>query len=566
MPPGLLEPRLYRAAFAPALLALIVLAFSLQDKASPLATELAPPSFNTQRAVTTADQLVRNNGARESGSIQDNRTAELVAARLTAAGFKAAEYRFDARTLNGNRKLTNVVGVRPGPSDRRLLIVASRDGAQGELVRAGAYETGVLLELARVIQGRAFDHTLVLASVTGGVDGGLGAAELARTARRPIDGVLVIRNIAAPRDGAPVLTVYDSRLEPDPVFERTVERLTALDIPGGVENRSIPAQMVRQGFPLGLGEQAMFPGNGLAVASVSPGGEPLAPSVDAPFDAVGAIGQIALRTLTTFDGDFRPTPPQAKPLAVGGKLIPQWALMLFIGTLFIPLIVAAIDGWARARRWNESAARGLLAPPMALAWLLLLGLLLRGVALTGLIVAPKLPANPLAIDATTETIVGIIVATLAMLGVAVAGAAARQGTPKGGEAGFGLWIAAAGVAVFAVNPIAAAFVLILLHMLLLLLLTGGASRGKVLAMATVGALPLIGAALYYPVVLGLAPFQSVGYAVMLEAGGFVGWLTLGAGCLFVATVATALLHLLWTAPRQRRSGGLSSPISPIRTL
>lgn len=564
VPPGLLEPRLYRAAFAPALLALIVLAFSLQDEASPIATELAPPSFNAQRAVTTADQLVRNYGARESGSIQDNRTAELVSARLTAAGFAAATYNFDSRTLNGSRTLTNVVGVRPGPSDRRLMIVVSRDGAEGELERAGAYETGVLLELARVIQGRAFEHTLVLASVTGGVDGGLGAAELAKSARRPVDGVLVIRNIAAVRKGAAVLTVYDSRLEPDPVFERSVERLTAVDIPGGAENRSIPAQLVRQAFPLGLGEQATYPGHGLPVAAVSPGGEPLAPSVDAPFDSIESIGQVALRTLTTFDGDFQPAAPQAKPLAVGGKLIPQWALILFIGTLFIPLVIAAIDGWARARRWNESAARGVLAPPMAFIWLLLLGLILRGLALTGLFAAPALPANPLAIDAGSATIVGVVVGMIAALGIAVAAAAARQGTPKGGEAGFGLWIAAAALAVFVVNPIAGGFVLILLHMLLLLLLTGGGSRGKVLAMVAVGILPLIAATLYYPVVLGLAPLESIGYAVMLEAGGFVGWLSLAAGCLFMAAVGTSLLHLLWTAPRQGKSNGLAPPISPLR--
>lgn len=289
----------------------------------------------------------------------------------------------------------------------------------------------------------------------------------------------------------------------------------------------------------------------------------MAAAQEAPLDAVTAIGQVALRTMTTFDGDFQPSAPQAKPLAVGGKLIPQWALMLFFGTLFIPLVIAAVDGWARARRWNQSAARGLLAPLLAFVWLLLLGLLLRGVAFTGLIVAPKLPANPLAIDATTEMIVGVIFAGLAIVGVAVAAAAARQGTPKGGEAGFALWLSAAGVAVFAVNPIAGAFVLILLHMLLLLLLTGSASRKKTLAMTAVGVLPLLAAAVYYPVVLGLAPLESIGYAVMLGSGGFVGWLALGAGCLLIAATATALLHLLWTAPRQVSSGTGAPPISPI---
>lgn len=565
MPPGLLEPRLYRAAFIPALLALIVLAFSLQDQASPIASELAPPSFNAQRAITTADQLVENDGARESGSIQDNRTAELVAARLTAAGFKANSFEFDATTLNGSRKLTNVVGVRPGPSDRRLLIVASRDGSEGKLERAGAYETGVLIELARVLQGRTFDHTLVLASVTGGVDGGLGADELAKSARRPIDGVLVIRNIAAAPTGAPVLTVYDDRLEPDPVFERTVERLAANDLSGGTDERSVPAQLVRLAFPLGLGEQATYPGHGLAVASVSPGGEPLEPTADAPFDSVSAIGQIALRTLTTFDGDFQPATPQAKPLAVGGKLIPQWALTLFFGTLMIPIVVAAIDGWARARRWRQSSVRGLLAPGLAFLWLALIGLLLRGIGFTGLIDAPNLPANPLAVDSTGAIVVGFVAAALAFLGATVAAAAARQGTAKGGDAGFAVWLAAAGVVVFAVNPIACGFILLLIHLLTLLLLTGGASRGKVLLLTTLGMLPLLAAAVYYPVALGIPAIKSVGYAVLLEMGGFVGWLSLAAGCLFVAAALSSVLHLLWTAPRGPARDGSAVPLSPLNT-
>ncbi|MGB1582304.1 MAG: hypothetical protein ACPHCI_00785 [Solirubrobacterales bacterium] len=564
MPPGLLEPRLYRAAFAPALLAIVVLAFSLQDQARSIASELPPPSFNAQRAITIADQIVENDGSRESGSLQDDRTADLVQARLSTFGFGAARYRFDATTLNGKRTLTNVVGVRPGPSDRRLLILASRDGFDGKLERAGAYETGVLLELARVLQGRAFDHTLVLASTTGGVDGGLGAAELAKSLRRPVDGILVLRNVAAPREGAPVLTVFDSRLEPDPVFERTIEVLTAADIQGGSENRSIAAQLVRLAFPLGLGEQATFPSNGLTAAAVSPGGEPLAPPVDAPFDPVNSIGQIALRTLTTFDGSFQPTAPQAKPLAVGGKSIPQWALTLLIGTLLIPLLVAAIDGWARARRWRQSAVRGLLAPPIAFVWLLLLGLLLRGIALTGLIDAPSLPPNPLAFSATAPIVIGLVAAALALLGVVVAAASARQGTPKGGESGFALWLAAAAVVVFVINPIAAAFLVLPFHLLTLLLLTGGSSRRKVVAMTAAGMVPIAAAATYYPVVLGIPVFETVGYAVLLEAGGFVGVLALVGGCLAVAAALSAFLHLLWTAPRPGAATGLAAPFSPFR--
>lgn len=564
MPSGLLEPRLYRAAFAPALLALIVLAFSLQDPPRAMSPELAPPTFNAQRAVTTAGQLVKNYGARESGSSEDNSTAELVQARLSAFGFGAASFKFNATTLNGERKLTNVVGVRPGPSDRRLLIVASRDGSSGSLRDANALETGVLLELARVLEGRAFQHTLVLASVTGGVDGGLGAEQFAKTLRRPVDGILVLRNVGGKPKGDPVLAEYNSREQSDPRFERTVERIATTELRRPVERRSVPAQLVRMAFPMALGQQATFPENGLTVAAISPGGEPLVPPIAKPNRQIAAVGQTALRTLTTLDDGFSPAAPEPTPLRVGGKLIPQWALILFIGSLFFPLIVAAIDAWARARRWHQVSTRGIAAPPVAFVWLLLIGLLMRAIGLTGVIDAPALPPEPAALSGALPIVVGITALTLSVLGVLVAGAAARQATARGGEAGFALWLAFAGVAVFLGNPIAAGAWLLLLHLLVLLLLAGGGSkRSQVWVFALIGFVPIALAAIYYPVVFGLSVLGTLRFSVLLETGGFVGILALAGGCAIVAAVGTSLLHLHWMAPRARKRSDFAPSPSPL---
>ncbi|MFY9488964.1 MAG: hypothetical protein WAP35_09770, partial [Solirubrobacterales bacterium] len=259
MPLGLLEPRLYRAAFAPALLALIVLAFSLEEPKRAISLELAPPTFSAQRAIASAQQFVDDYGARESGSAVDNDLAALVARRFNEAGFTPASYRFDATTLNGKRELVNVVGVRAGPSDRRLVILASRDGAPGHLDRAGAVETGIMLELARVLQGRTFDHTIVLASVSGGVDGGLGAAELAAKLRRPVDAVIVLRNVAAEPKEPAVVTQYSSRVRADQRFERTLKLLALRELGRRPEEHSTVSQLVRIGYPLALGEQATFP-------------------------------------------------------------------------------------------------------------------------------------------------------------------------------------------------------------------------------------------------------------------------------------------------------------------
>jgi hypothetical protein len=540
-----------------------VVAFSLKDPPRALTPELAPPTFSAERVLATAKQLTNVYGVRESGGKQDAAVAALVRARLSENGFVTSAYDFQARTLRGSKTLTNVVGVRAGPSDRRLVVVASRDGSRGALAGTDAVETGMLLEFARVLQGRTFGHTLVLASVSGGVDGGLGAAELASGLRRPVDAVIVLRNVAAGPRGAEVLSRYDSRLSPDARLLRTVERLASIEFGTRGGGFSTAGQLVRMGFPLALGEQAMFPERGLAAVAVSPGGEALVRSRSVTAPTVAATGRTALRALTTFDDGFRPADPEPVELQVGGKLIAGWALILLIGALLFPLVVVSVDGWARARRRQESASRGLVAAPLALAWLVLLALVLRGLAAAGAINAPPLPAEPHALSGTAPVAVGLLILVLAPAGLLVTAAAARQLTAKGGASGFALWLAFAGVAMFAINPIAALFWTPLLHLLVLLLLAGThPRRAQVWLTALVGLLPLLAVAVYYPVVLGMGPLDSLRFAVLLQAGGFAGPLATVGGCLIVAAVFVALMQLHWTAPtaadKRRRNRGFGA--------
>lgn len=515
--------------------------------------ELSPPGFSAVRAKTVADQLVKSYGARESGSTQDNQVAALVEARLEGFGFTASALKFSATTLSGRKELTGVVGMRPGPSDRRLLVVASRDGSEGELRRAGALETGVLLELARVLEGRSFEHSIVLASVSGGVDGGVGAERLIRQLRGPFDGVLVVRNISDRLAKAPVLVASNTRSVADESYVRTVRRIAGLEFArsGEDQRRSVPAQLVRLGFPLALGEQASLPGLGVSGVSLSPGGEPLHAAGKVSAGTVTDVGQIALRTLTTLDTGPAPAAPKTAPIRVGGLLIPQWAFVLLIGTLYFPLLVGCVDAWARARRWRQPAQRGLLAPAIALGWLLVIGFLLRGLGLTGMIDAPALAPDPSAVKGVGATLIGLLALLLGLLGVMVGAAAARQATPKGGEAGFALWVVFTGVAVFVLNPVAAGFLLLLMHLVVLMLLTSGAPRRRQVAGLTlVGLLPIALAALYFPVVFGIAAPDVLRYAVLLVAGGFTSPLALAIGCAVVAAAGTALIHLWWSAPRE----------------
>ncbi|MDQ3849439.1 MAG: hypothetical protein M3296_02325, partial [Actinomycetota bacterium] len=54
----MLDPRIYRAAILPVLFALVLVAFSLQDRPRPVRTTLAPDAFDGERAYGRAQGLL----------------------------------------------------------------------------------------------------------------------------------------------------------------------------------------------------------------------------------------------------------------------------------------------------------------------------------------------------------------------------------------------------------------------------------------------------------------------------------------------------------------------------
>ena len=76
--------------------------------------------------------------------------------------------------------LTTVVATRPGQSERRIVLLAHRDGPG----LANLSGTAALLELARVLKSRELRKTLVLVSTSGSTTGFAGARAWAQR-RRP---------------------------------------------------------------------------------------------------------------------------------------------------------------------------------------------------------------------------------------------------------------------------------------------------------------------------------------------------------------------------------------------
>src|SRR3954454_12946524 len=83
-----IEPRLYRAAFLPALLALIVAAFSLEDRPAPLPQALAADIlFQGRTATANASRLAAEFPDRRPGSTGDRAVGLQVGRSFAASGF-----------------------------------------------------------------------------------------------------------------------------------------------------------------------------------------------------------------------------------------------------------------------------------------------------------------------------------------------------------------------------------------------------------------------------------------------------------------------------------------------
>ena len=129
---AVIEPRIYRAAFVPALLAVVLTMFSFQSRPRPLPQGLAADVlFDGNQAAELAARIAAEAPDRRAGSRGDLATAQLVADTFATRGFAAAAARARSmqRFTHAGHELVNVVGRRAGSSRRQIVIVAARDAA-----------------------------------------------------------------------------------------------------------------------------------------------------------------------------------------------------------------------------------------------------------------------------------------------------------------------------------------------------------------------------------------------------------------------------------------------------
>jgi hypothetical protein len=547
----MINPRLYRAALAPIVVAVILAAFSLQDLPLPLVTNAAPDAFQAAATTSTLNRLAARYPLRRPGSAADDAMAREIASDLRASDYRVRTLRTSTQTADGERTVSTVMGTRLGGPGAQIVVVADR-AALGRGAVAQLSGTAVMLELARVLSSGTVHRTLTFVSTSG--DGG-GAAAAAAKLQRPVDAVLVLGDLASSRTHQPHVVAWsDSGGVAPLVLQRTLA--LSLGQQTGLINEmpSTATQLARFAFPFSLGDQGVFGAAGLASVQLTVSGE-RPPPPDAPISVkrMTAAGRAALRTMTALDQRPGIGAAPAPELVTARKSVPPWAIRILVAALILAPLVCAVDGFARLRRRGASVAGGLMwIARVAIPFFAALALI-RVFGLVGLLSAtPRIAVAPGAIPIDGTARIAMIAAAL---GFALAWFGVRELAlgPKAGEAfssagGAGallLVLCAIAFVVWLVNPYAALLLVPALHLWLPIYAPGVAMRrAAALALFVAGLLPFVLVALIDAASLRLGVDDLAWLWLLLVAAGHlavVTWLlwSLLAACV-VGTCVLAL--------------------------
>jgi len=571
------DVRVYRAAFAPAVVALFVAAFSLADRPAAVTTPFAPAGFTGTRAFDSLRDLGEAFPERPAGSDAERALADRVAEAFRANGLRVSRATDSARTVDGPAELETVVGVRPGLSSRRIVVMAHRD-ARGSPALAELSGTAALLELARVFKVRDLSSTLVLVSTSGGSTGGAGAQAFAeRAAGDPIDAAIVLGDIASRRIHKPWIVPWSNDRDAAPMgLRRTLESAVRREV--GVQaggSRAI-GQWARRALPLTLSEQGEAARGGLPAVLLQASGErgpgPRAAVSEVRLDAFGRAAMravIALDARVSRNEDGGPFADEGGGIITVRRLLPDWAIRGLVGTLLLPPLLAAIDAFFGARRrrlpmgrWIGWVAAAVLPFLLAWAWIRLTGL-------TGALAAPRGPVPPDALPLRGWRIAALvsapIVLALGWLGPRRA-LVSRLRLPAtvsagGAAAALGLTINALAAIVWIFNPLAAALLVPAAHGWLFATAPGTTMSSRVrVALVLLGfALPLL-MTVHYGLALDLGPLDLAWLAFLITAGGHVSPLA----ALVLSVLAGCLCGVVAVVRTRRRVVREDEP-EPIRT-
>ena len=546
----MLDSRIYRKSLMVVLIAVIVLAFSLDNQATPLTATLVPDAFNGGTAYATMQSLAKQYPDRPPGSQADSNVADYVAGSLHRDGLAVQRSSFEAPTVNGQRTIETVTGTLAGTMPGAIVIVAHRDsvhaGSPAEL--SG---TAVLLELAQLLSAQTQPRSVVLASTSAQI-GAAGAAQLARSLPGPVDAVIVLGDMAGLEVRSPVVVPWsDSTLVAPTLLRNTVASALSQQTGLAADDEGLGGQFMHLAFPLAVSEQRPFAASGEPAVLVSTSGARVPAAAErTSASQISAFGRTVLQSVSALEAGPSAPGPSAY-LRWQGKLIPAWAVRVLVLALIVPVLVATVDGLARARRRGHRVARWVLwvlsgALPFVLAVLAIMGLQLVGAI-------GAAPPGPVGGDALTLTggavaiLIGLVCLIVAgfvvrwrigrhLWAAAPAPAASpengrsrgrRRSPPEdlaspGAAAAFLLVMCGVTLVLWLENPFAAALVVPALHLWMWIVAPETRLRAPwVVLLFLAGLVPGALAAVYYAAALGLGPVSAAWNAVLMLAGGSV---------------------------------------------
>jgi hypothetical protein len=524
--------------------------FSLESRPPAVPQALAADVlFDGRIALSGTQRLVQQYPDRRPGSNGDQLSAGRVADNLRAQHFTVTVDRY----RDEDKDLVNVVGRRIGESTRQLVVVAARDADRVPDAAGSAADTASLIEIARTLEGRVTQKTLVLASVDGSTMGSSGARRLAAdlASAGPVEAVVVLSDTGVARaDGTLLIPWSQSTVRTGMRLQRTVGESLLQELPRGGAGRGSGtfAQFARLAFPLGIGDQAPFLDQGFDALRLSGSGELPPKGQPAPnADRLGSIGRATLRTVFAYDAGGRVNETPSSFLLFAQQMLPRWSVALLVLALLLPLFAAAVDSFARVRRrrepvlpWLRWIAAGVV--PFLVALAVAEFLVLVGQAPD----APPVPLPPSAhpLDGSAALTLGIctlfFVLAWLFLRPLLAGHPGPPDSPGAGGA-LALVLAVASIAVWIVNPFAALALLPAFHLWLLVTASPvPPSRPAGLALISLGLLVpfLIGLAVLYR--LSLGPLSGLWYGFLLVTGHHVGLYSTVLGAVLLTCFAAAV--------------------------
>lgn len=572
------DGRIYRAAFVPLLLVLVIAGFSLASRPGPLRSTLAPDAFNGARAFAGLQMLAKRFPDRRPGSAGDDALAGYIdqtlnrlggppgvggPPNLAGGGFQVTTHRLRAQTIDGPRTLSTVVAERPGSTGMSAIaIVAHRDAA----ARGSAAElsgTAALIELARVFSQSETRRTIVLVSTSGGSGGDAGAADFAQHGNHPLDAAIALGDLAGTVAGKPFVLPFSSI--PGAAAESlqlTLNSAISQEVGTNPGAPSSSAQLAHLAFPLTTGEEAPLNAAGVPSVLVQVSGE-RGPSPGEPVSAARLLnfGRAALSGTYALDEGPDVAQSSATRVLLGRKALPGWAIRLLALALLLPPLLAGVDALARLRRRREPVLRwvvwaltGALPFFTCALFAILLGAL-------GIVAAPagQPPARSLSAEASAPGAVAsaALVLVLALLAwPALVRRLALPLRPSADGAALAVMLVLLAVALLAwiFNPFACLLLVPALH--LWLPAVGAARqagpRARLLALCAIlaGVLPLVLLLVLYSRELGLGPGGLSESAVLGLASGQIGVL----GALVWSAALGCLLAVLLLVPPPRSEG------------